>query len=273
MAGRFMDKETLEQKAQELGVDLTGLTWPQKQGAVMNAMKQENQPIVENSDGLSMEEIKIRLSDPIDDIFSPVELNVAPVEKLSDEVKVHVEDDSIKDPMASMRGKKVMIAPEMAPTSRQLFGYDEVLDEEVTVEEVVHDVDAAYTAGKDLVTGTYNVTGSTGKRVVARTALPKEGCGITFRPDVDLVPVAKFRGREGYLWTHHRLPNVKQLLKESGYYEEYKSRFVDEPAIWHSGGKLLACDISLVHSIMSEIEHKEAEKRARQKQAMISMGA
>lgn len=254
MAGRFMDKETIESEAKRLGVDLTGLKWPEKQQAIMNAQSKEKEGNVLTEEDVP--EISRRILG--DEIVSKIV-----EESAGEEVLVHVEDD---DPMSDLRGKKVLICPEMAPTSRQLFGYEEELDEEITVEEVVHDVDAAYKASKDMVTGTYKVTGKTGKKVVAQTALPKEGCGITFRPDKDIVPVATFKGRSGYLWTHHRLPNIKGLLIESGYYEEYKDRFKDEPAIWHSGGKILACDISLVHSIFQQIEDKERDKRIQREQ-------
>ena len=254
MAGRFMDKETLEAEAARLNVDLAGLTWPQKQGAVLAALKVEELENLDNGDIFSPVEINLR-DEGSDDDF----LEVTPGEP----VHVHVNSN---DPMEPMRGKNVMICPEMALTANQLFGYEEELDEDIMVEEVHHDVDAAYRAGLDLVTGTYTVTGQTGKKVVAHTALPKQGCGITFTPDRDLVPVVTSRGRKGYLWTHHRLPNVKQLLLESGYYETYRHRFQDEPFIWHASSKLLACDINLVHSIIREIETKEQERRIRDEQ-------
>lgn len=264
MAGRFMDKETLEQEAARLGVDLTGLKWPQKQKAVMNAQsKEKGEEPVEDlpMKDLTVDEIKsILFNEDVDDPFVPV----IPTKEQGQEIYIHVENP--QDPMEQMRGKKVLIAPEMAKTARQLFGYEEDLGEEITVEEVVHDVDSAYKAGLDTVTGTYHVTGKTGKRVKGHTALPKQGAGITFRPDRDRVPVVTFEGRSGYLWTHHRLPNIKQLLLESGYYEEYKGRFKDQPFVWHAAGKLLCCDIQLAESILVEIERKERTRRIRKVQ-------
>lgn len=237
MGGRFMDKATVLSEAERLGVDVEGLSWPKMQSAVMAAQRYEQN---------------------VCNVIVPAEEDEAPQETPGDPVWIHV----ARDPMEDMRGKTLMICPEMAPTSVQLLGYDEELGEELIVEEVTHDIGGAqFTAGKTEVSGTYRVMGKSGKKVVAQTALPKEGSGIYFRPDVDLVPTTTFQGRTGYLWTHHSLPNVKQLLIESGYYEDYRHRFQDEPFIWHSAGKLLACDINLVHSIIREIERKERDRR------------
>lgn len=257
MAGKFMDKETLEAHAKRLNVDLTGLSWPQKQKAVIEAMSEEANEVAESL--LPNEKHEIKEMHSSIEVKSKVKTSES---KASEEILIHVP----RDPMDDMRGKTLMICPEMAQTDRQLFGYEEELGEELIVEEVFFDVDSAYRAGKDTVTGNYKVLGKTGKKVVAQSALPKEGAGITFTPDRDYVPVVTFQGRKGYLWTHHSLPNIKQLLIQSGYYEEYRKRFEDEPWIWHSAGKLLTCDINLVHSIFAEIERKEQMRRLQQKQ-------
>lgn len=297
MAGRFMDKETLEAEAERLQLDLTGLKWPQKQKAVLDAqrLEKEGKPITNvlqenlsnaDTDGdahlpktakeLNESEVKRFIENLNSDTVSEFELDriadkaeehyrqmaeekYLKQKKQQDPVHVHV--DVPYDPMDRMRGKQVMICPEMAPTPNQLFGYEEELDEEIIVEEVKHDVDSAYRAGMDLVTGTYTVKEKTGKKVKAHTALPKQGCGIYFRPDVDRVPVVVSQGRRGYLWTHHRLPNIKQLLIESGYYEDYRNRFKDEPYVWHASGKILCCDIQLAEAVLRDIERKHAETR------------
>lgn len=179
----------------------------------------------------------------------------------SKEVVVHVNPDD-EDFMERVRGKKLIICPEMAATSIQLFGYEEELGDDLIVEEATFDIsNTGLSASKNLANGTFNVTGKTGKKVVAQSGMPKEGCEISFRPDIDWFPVCTFQNRSGYLWTHHRLPNVKHALMASGYYEDYRDRFKDEPFIWHSGGKLLACDINLVHSVMREIEHKARDQK------------
>lgn len=268
MGGRFMDKETLEAEAARLSVDLEGLTWPQKQSAVMEAQREEVDHVASQlglqaskvHEDVASFEITAFASTPSgadrdgDDLGMPV---------AQEPVVIHVP----RDPMEDMRGKTLMICPEMAATANQLFGYDEVLDDELLVEEVVHDVDAAYKAGRDELNGTYNIVGRTGKKVIAKTALPKEGAGIYFTPDRDWVPRVRWRGREGYLWTHQSLPNIKALLIQSGYYEDYRSRFTGEPTIWHAAGKILACDINLVESIFREIERRERERKVQQSQA------
>ena len=276
MAGRFMNKETLEAEAQRLGVDLTGLTWPQKQKAVMAA--QDNETATDEEFDTAVRAALYELTG--NEGFAPKE---EPDQDENTDLTQFFEDEPEEigspvipgepvlirgkyDPMADLRGKTVMICPEMARTPIQLFGYDEVLEDEVTVEEVVHNIDSLkFRAGQDTINGTYNIIGKTGKKVVARTALPKEGAGIYYTFDKDLVPRVIFEGREGYLWTHQRLANIKQLLIDSGYYQKYKDRFVDEPFIWHAAGKLLVCDIGLVHSIFDEIEAIEEEKRVNQK--------
>lgn len=243
MAGRFMKKEVLQAEAERLGVDLSGLTWPQQQAAVTEAQKSEKQGIEVSRE--TMKELVEVLKD----------------EPQVKEVTVHVPIDE-PDFMQQMRGKKIIICPEMAATPNQLFGYEEELGEDLLVEEVVFDINnTGLKASQEMANGTFNVTGKTGKKVIAQSGLPKEGCEISFRPDKDWFPICRFQGREGYLWTHHRLPNVKHVLISSGYYEDYRDRFKDEPWIWHSGGKLLACDINLVHSVMRDIERKVAEQK------------
>lgn len=278
MAGKFMNKETVESEAQRLGVDLTGLTWPQKQKAVMAAQAAEPKETIVDPGAVA--DFRAALYEATgNEGFAPKD---EPKEEEVTDLTQFFEDDPEEigtpvipgtpvlirgkyDPMDDLRGKTVTICPEMAPTSIQLFGYDEELEDEISVEEVVHDIDhLQFRAGQDTINGTYNILGKTGKKVVARTALPKEGAGIYFTFDKDIVPRVRFQGREGYLWTHQRLSNIKQLLIDSGYYEKYKDRFVDEPFIWHAAGKLLVCDINLVHSIFAEIEATEQQRRIRQ---------
>lgn len=242
MAGRLMNKEDLYANAKRLGINVDGLSWPQKQKAVLEALDLEaaGKKISEQS----MEEI----------------LEVIP----GNEVVVHVETED-PDLMDLMRGKKIIICPEMAQTTKQYFGYDEVLEDDLEVEEINYNLldGSIPDAG---ASSTFKVIGKTGKKVIAKSALPKEGCEISFRPDVDWFPVCTFQHRSGYLWTHQRLPNVKNALIQSGYYQEFRNRFEDEPYIWHSGGKLLACDINLVHSIMKEIERRERDNKIQDQQ-------
>lgn len=248
MAGRFMSKEKLHEEADRLGVDIEGLKWAQQQKVVLDALDTER----------AGHEFSARA---MDEIVEAVK-EVIP----SQEITVHVDVDDY-DFMERVRGKKLIICPEMAQTPRQLFGYEEELGDELIVEEVTYSpLDGSISGNNDLATSTFAVKGKTGKKVIAQSALPKEGCGITFRPDVDWFPVCTFQGREGYLWTHHRLPNVKATLIASGYYEDYRERFKDEPWIWHSGGKLLACDINLVHSVMREIERLARDQKVQDAQ-------
>lgn len=270
----FMDKETLEAEAARLHVNLEGLKWPQKQQAVFAAQTREkNGEVIEEpaSSGEQPLEVGSFFSSGMQENLAHADTDgdakgIPSTQRPVMQEPVHVHVDVPYDPMADMRGKRVLICPEMAATPNQLFGYEEELDEEIVVEEVRHDVDSAYRAGKDLVTGTYTVKEKTGRKVIAHTALPKLGAGVEYYPDRDWVPVVTYRGRRGYLYTHHRLPHIKQLLLESGYYEDYKHRFQHEPNVWHAAGKLMCCDINLANSVLREIEKRAADDRAQRQQ-------
>lgn len=249
VAGKFMKKEILYEEAERLGVDLSGLTWPQMQKAVIDAQDSEKAS-------------EARSKEILTQITQALKEEAVPGEEIT--VRVPLDDNDL---MERMKGKTLVICPEMAATPIQLFGYEEELGDELEVEEMTFDpMDGSLSTNKDLATGTYKIKGKTGQKVKAKVGLPKEGCGITFRPDVDWFPVCTFQGHTGYLWTHHRLPNVKDALIKSGNYEKYRERFKHEPDIWHSGGKLLACRIDLVHSIMQEIEAEAKKKHEEEKQ-------
>lgn len=237
--GTFMKKEELEAYAREYGIDLDGLTWPQKQAAVLKARSEAG-----------------------DDIQYGATSKHVP--KMG-EVVVHKGKRVHGSKPADAAGRKVLISPEILPTPYQFVKYDEELLEDIEIEEMSlkdeFEQGKDVLVGKDLNTGTYRIKGRNGRKVIAQSTIPKENAKITFQVGVDLVPVVEFMGRRGYLWTHHRLPNVKDLLLKSGYYEEYKDRFKDEPYIWHSAGKLLTCDITMVEAIFKDIERKEREKR------------
>lgn len=248
--GTFMKKDELLAEAERLGVNIEGLTWPQQQKAVIKAKteagesaqygstvkKQEAGPACENEREYPVDEREPEMS----------------------------QEDKV---LNQIRGRRILLSPEMAATKTQLFKYDEVLGDELDIEEVrFGDTDTGVMnvpAAKNEATGTYRIKGSTGRKVIAQSTLPKLNAGIEYVEGRDFLPVVTWSGRRGYLYTHHRLPNFKALLMESGYYQEYKSQLVGEPNIWHSAGKLMTVDISLAHHIIQDIQRKEAIKRER----------
>lgn len=260
--GGFMTKAEIAEWADRLGVDLEGLSWPQQQKAVIEAKQKAGYPV---QYGKTAPKPKDEI-DAIDVRDLPVEL--APRKKEAAPQELVVGKGRRRqigvDPRRTV-GKKTLISPEIQPTQYQLIKYDEDLGPETEIEEISlkdeFEQGRDVLVDKDLSTETYRIKGRGSRHVIAQSTIPKENAKITFEVGKDLVPVVEFMGRKGYLWTHHRLPNVKALLVASGYYEEYKDRFKDEPNIWHSAGKLLTCDITLVENVFREIERKEKDRR------------
>lgn len=231
--GYFMDKDVLLKEAERLGLteQLEGLTWPQQNKLVRDALTERGE---------------IHRAEPQEPVLVPSKYAQA-----AHRVR------TIKD----YRNKIVLVAPELKQTPIQLAKYEEDLGEEPMVEDsnVMDDWNMGKPLQKDLVTGTHYITGTTGRRVVAQSTLPKENAEITFRPTVDLVPVVKFQERRGYLFTHHRLPNIKALLIACGHYEEYRKTFSEPPYVFYLTG-LLCCDIDAAHQIFDRIEREEKRK-------------
>jgi len=234
----YRTKEDCLREAKRLGLDVDGMSWPELQGAVAKAAELER-------------------------------LGAKSVEgpKMAENKKPKTPLEEAKEALRPYIGKTVMISPELAATTKRLAKYEEEIGDELEIEEKSYEVGRTnFNAGKDLVTGTFFVKGKTGRKTKAICSLPKENSGMIFRPGVDLVPVVTWQGKAGYLWTHGRLPNVKSLLFQSGYYEKYKDLFsaTKHPEnIWYAAGKQLVVNPNVVHSVFAEIEREEQRKRDR----------
>lgn len=270
----FMSKDVLESEAKRLGVSLDGLSFPQKQKAVIAAQMQEKEAkgarVIAQPGTPDTVEIEVDES-TFDDAVSMTAEQIVPPSKPVPQIPVTVNlgkaETASTDPSDpnQYNGKTILISPEMAQTTIQLIKYDEELGEELTVEEKSYKDEfengANFPMEKDLYSATYRIKGKTGKKVIAQSTLPKENAGITFRMDRDLFPVVRFKGHIGYLWTHQRLPNVKAALKQSGYYERFKRYFIDDPnAMWHAGG-LLVVDAGITLNVIRMIEDAERQRR------------
>lgn len=233
----FMNKEQLAQKALELGIDLEGLSWQEKQKVVGQAITEAN-----------------RAQETVREV--PVVKQKKNVMPTTPNHEPTIED---------IKGVTVFISPEMPLVANQLYKYEEELGEETKVAPVSFDAEqAASMPSHKLTTATFQVKGKTGRKVVATSSLPRWNAEMTYRPDTDIVPVVTCNGKSGYLWTHHKFPNIKQLLIDSGYYHDYERLFNSRHYpnnIWYAAGKLLVVNIETVHSIFREIEKKAAQQK------------
>lgn len=238
-----MTKEVLLAEAERLGVldQLEGKTWPQQQKLVIEAKAAAGDALNQDSKG------KPRPQEPV--LVKPSELakDVSRVRRIEDYFN-----------------KTVVLGAEIRPTQNQVYKYDEDLGEEPVVEDsnLLERWNMGQPIGeKSLITGTHYIKGTTGRRVIGQSTLPKENAQITFQPERDLVPVVCFGSQRGYLFTHHRLPNIKALLQQCGYYGKYREQFSEPPAVFYLTG-LLCCDIPTTHYVFDEITRIEAKRRA-----------
>lgn len=258
MSKNYRNKEETLAEAQRLGIDVSGMSWQDMQRAVKSGLERERLGIGEG------EPVKV----------------VAPM-------KEHVMSAG-EQALRPYVGKTVMISPELLPERYRLLKYDEDLGSDIEVKERrfmmdnddrVFDVsggpvdyDNVVDQFHDYTTGTLRIGKRSSRRVIATSSVPKENSGMMFRVGVDLATIVTWKGRVGYLWTHHRLPNIKSLLIACGKYQKYKDRFKDEPAIWYAAGKQLVCDPQLVHTIFAEIEEEAQREIEEDKARRRSLG-
>lgn len=243
----FIPKDMVQGEAERLGVDLTGLTWPQTQKALSDARKAAGEAVYMADKVVEPKKAKV------DKTAKPTMMVRGIAHKI-----IH-EDD----PMSMLQDKTILISPEMAPTKIQPFHYDEIVGDELDVEEVNMELGKTeIPAQRNYTTGTYKIKNKTGRKTVALSAIPKENAAITFRPSADMFPVVKFGNSIGYLWTHHRMSNVKSALIESGYYMDYRDKILEGEYLQYATG-LMIIDINFTHHIMNEIQRKEKAKRSK----------
>lgn len=250
MSKNYRNKEACLEEASRLGIEgAEDMSWPQLQKAVSDALKME-------------------------------ELGVKPGSSDGDRPTVEIKKPELtaEQKMAQpYLDKTIIISPELAPERYRLLKYDEELGPDYEVVERQFDIDPntdqvfdisgdlgernSVDQYHDYLTGTYRLKKRSDRKVVAMSSVPKENSGMLQRWR-DVAVVVTWQGRSGYLWKHMWLPNVKDLLMQSGYYAEYKDLFVGEPNVWYAAGKQLVCDPHLVHKILREIEEKEQRKAA-----------
>ena len=240
----YMSKAKLAEEAERLGLDLTGLDYQEQNRRVSAALAQQDQP-----EPQPRQEWRPR--------WQP--LPEAEVEESAPEPQPQPEPQRQAVQRTVQHIKGTIISPEMAQTPIQLLKYDEELGDDIEIEERTFNINdvASLKMKREYTSGTYVIKGGNGKRVVAQSTLPKENAGIRLDPRTPLaVPVVEWQGRIGYLWSHGKLPNIKELLKASGYYEKYRKTFsADNPQnLWYAASQVLVANMDTVHYVFNEIE-------------------
>lgn len=268
MTKNYRNKDACLKEAMRLGIKgAEEMNWPTLQKTVSEALKLEEMgvDVSKLEESIHKAEQKLMYGEG-ETFFKVKDTEVADARK----------PDPEAEKLRPYIDKTIIISPELSPERYRLLKYDEDLGPDYDVVERQFDIDPqtdqvfdisgelgernSVDQYHDYLTGTYRLKRRSDRRVVAMSSVPKENSGMLFRPGVDLVPVVTWNGRSGYLWQHMFLPNIKQLLMESGHYAEYRDKFVGEPNVWYAAGKQLVCDPHLVHQVFQEIEEKEQRR-------------
>lgn len=171
----FLSKAEILSEAERLGVDLSGLSWPQQQKAVIAAQMaaggqaQKEVQARYDADGYAYapeserdtyapEAVYTRRVDPIPSWTPPVPVPMPEAMPAAEPARVehmHMSDEPVRmikgkevrverglnedvkfdNTLDQYNGKTVLLSPEMAQTKIQRLGYDEDLGDELTIEE------------------------------------------------------------------------------------------------------------------------------------------
>lgn len=287
----LLKKDVMNKYIEEHGLDVSGMQWAKANYYVQEEAKKEG---LINVDGFLVSEKEGNdvdnnpISEPIEDPvvendddqtkqFKDMEAhikeleaevtrlkerkretqNLAPANEISDVV---IEDGKIYD----LPDEEITIKPGLKFMRHQLIKVDEPIGDDIEVEEVSM-LDNLGHFNEGQTNRTFKMKGKTGKKTIAQSTLPKEQVKITFNYARDIVPVVHSNDgvNSGYLWAHHSLPNIKELLVASNSYNEYKSYFSDatHPENVFYCGNLIAVRKDVVHEIFREIEMKHAARR------------
>lgn len=263
----FMKKDELEKWAVDLGMDLTGMSWQEKNKAVQAALRDMGYSIGKTGNVVEPEAPSQEAAELMEKVANLEEL----VSNLTKVISNMPARDGVKeapemalnpglDEQPELPAGRIILSPCIAPTKIQLVKYDEVLGNDLEVEEAYYDLDKLRME-LDGVSGskTYKVKGRKKNKVVAQSTIPKENAGVTFTARTDWFPVIEdpMSHRKGYPWKHHVYHSVYDMLRETGKYSKYKDLFnaSENPQnVWYAAGKIICCDIDLVHTIMREIQ-------------------
>lgn len=273
----FLNKDGVERYAEIAHLDLSGMTWPQKQKAISEHSKRMGYPdpaaylrtlegpVSDAGEGTCTEEpeepIAAKREDPdLDEELARLKRELAEARAAVPQVPVVFERGrAYVEPSIEDYENAVLIAsPEQRPTQFQRGKYYENVGTEKITTDIKLGVgrDTPFNRDEDGVrTATYKVE-SGNRPVMAESTMPKYSALLTYRPTKDLVAVAEYGGHRGYLWTHQRLPNVKALLDMMGVYDEYKDQWKKGTGRQFYLGGLLCCDISFTESMIRRIQRQ-----------------
>jgi len=260
----FLKKEEIEAYAAEHGLDLSDLSWQQKQKAVADHMR-ENPTPKEIAEEVTKEEPQPVVDEkPMDEgEIADLRRRLAEAEakaKAVPQVPVVIErGKNVVEPTIEDYDRAVLIAaPEQRPTQYQRKKYYETVGTEKMTEDVSFDIGTRSPFGYEesgTKSATYKVVEST-RPMTATSTMPKYGCMLTYRPTKELCAVAEYNGHRGYLWTHHRLPNIKGMLQQMGVYEEFKHLWYEGTGrIFYLAG-LLCVDIAFTNETFRRIQRE-----------------
>lgn len=279
----FLNKKQVERYAAAAHLDLTGMTWQQKQKAISDHMKRNGikDPLflvqddgtekIADWNGPEVREEETRIA-----TMKTAREKDAEITRLKAELeKAKAEQPVPQVPVLFDKGKNIpqptiedyenvvlIASPEQRPTQYQKNKWYENVGTQKDTEEISFDV-GKQSPFHDREAGTKNATyrvTDTGRKVEAESTMPKYSALITYRPTRDMCAVAEYGGHRGYLWTHQRLPNIRALLEQMGAYEEFKEEWQKQPGRMFYLAGLLCCDISFTDSMMQRIQ-RELRKR------------
>lgn len=232
----YRNKEECLIQAERLGIDIAGMTWPQLQKAVKEALLKEQL-------GLPVKKESLEENKPVEEPKAKIQ-------------KPKKNKSKTKFYFDQLVGQKIMTSPELAPDVNRAIHYEEELGDDLIVDEKYYDIRNLdpVIGERSMATGTYVIKGKTGRKVIAESALPKENPGESFTFGKDWVHVLEVNGKRGYRWTE-----VKYLLQKSGYYHKYKNEF-KQPYVWYARG-IIAVDIDLTNHVFNQIMEEERKKR------------
>ena len=258
----FLNKAQVESYASVAHLDLTGLTWQQKQKAINDHMR---------SNGIKdpAEIIGRHAVDAGDDRDAEIarlkaELEKAKAEQPVPQVPVIFERGrNVPDPKIEDYENAVLIAsPEQRPQVNQRAKWYEDIGTQKNTKEVSLGIgnDSPFRGKEGGTRDATYIVEDTGRKLQAQSTMPKYSTMLTYRPTKDLVAKATYEGHEGYLWQHQRLPNVVDLLRKMGAYEEFKGEWNKEIGRKFYLGGLICCDISFTDYMIEKIQ-RELRKR------------
>lgn len=263
----FLNKQQVGRYATAAHLDLTGMTWQQKQKAISDHMKREGiKDPMAVIDGGDVDGGEQAIADGRDAEIARLkaELEKARAEQPVPQVPVIFEKGraEVAPTIEDYENAVLIASPEQRPTAFQRRKWYETMGTNKETREVSLGVgsDSPFHGDEGGTREATYMVRDTGQVLQSESTMPKYSCLLTYRPTRDLCAVAEYGGHRGYLWTHQRLPNVAALLRQMGAYEEYRHFWNDQAGRKFYLGGLLCCDISFTEHMIERIQRELQER-------------